>query len=237
MLRRHRRRAYDNLRPVRTEQLHLFAGDLVRHRKYAVVAAQGSDNGQADAGIAGGGLDDCPSRQQFAFPLRRCDHGQGRAVLDATSGVQVFELRQEMASDTAGGPVQGQQRRLAHQVQKAVGHFHGPSGVGSRTDIDAGGSLQRRVVSKHHEREAGVVDLGGHGESGGSITEDSDESREPGAQLGQGSCRHAGFRQRNDASRPSRQPVRRLRRRHRHQYIYVSNGHRPLSSRLAVPRH
>ena len=215
MLRRHRRRADDNLRPVRTQQLHLFAGDFVRHRKYAVVTAQGSHHGQANAGVAGGGLDDGAPGQQLAFPLGRGDHGQGGAVLDATSGVQVLELCQQMAGNIAGGPVQRQQRRLAYEVQEAVGRFHGWSGVGSRTDIHAHGSLQRRVVAEQDERETGVVDLGGDGHGGGSLSEDSDHPGDPGAQLGQSSRGHAGSGQRYDASGPGHQPVRRLCRRHR----------------------
>ena len=167
-------------------------------------------------GVARGRLDDRAARLQPALPLGRLDHGQGRAVLDAAAGVEVLELGQEMAGNIAAGPVQRQQRGLADEVQKAIGHLHGRPGVRSGTDVDAPGNLHCRVVGEHHERETGVVDLGRYGGGGGAPAEDNDQSREPGAQLGQRGRRQAAFGQGDDTSGPGRQPVRRFLRRHRH---------------------
>jgi hypothetical protein len=62
VIRGHCRRAEDHLGPVGTKQRHLLRGHLVGHDEDAAVAAPGGHDGEADAGVAGGALDDRRAR-------------------------------------------------------------------------------------------------------------------------------------------------------------------------------
>ncbi|MNP72228.1 hypothetical protein D3C76_1687350 [compost metagenome] len=65
----------------------LLGGHLVRHHQHHPVALGPADQGQAKAGIAGGGLDDGATRAQAAIAFGGIDHCQADAVLDRTAGV------------------------------------------------------------------------------------------------------------------------------------------------------
>ena len=67
----------------------------IGHDDDGPVASRRRHQGKADAGVAGGGLDDGGAGLQDAFFLGVVDHGQTHPVLDGTGGVEVFQLRQQ----------------------------------------------------------------------------------------------------------------------------------------------
>ncbi len=93
VLRRDRGRAHDHLGTVGPQHVALVLADLVGTHEHALVAALLRDQGQADAGVAGGGLDDRPARLQFTRRFGRIDHLHRDAVLGASAGIEVFDLR------------------------------------------------------------------------------------------------------------------------------------------------
>ncbi len=132
-----RGRAHDHLGAEGPQQLHLLAGDLVRHGEDASVAPAGGDHRQADAGVARGRLDDRPARLEQAGPLGRLDHGQRRAVLDAAARVEIFELGQQVARQVPAQSVEADHRRVAEQVDQRVGDVHRRAPIGDRVDFHA----------------------------------------------------------------------------------------------------
>src|SRR5690606_18492482 len=93
VLRRDGGRAHDHLGAVGPQHVALVLADLVGTHEHALVAALLRDQGQADAGVTGGGLDDRPTRLQFARGFGRIDHLHRDAVLGAAAGIEVFDLR------------------------------------------------------------------------------------------------------------------------------------------------
>jgi hypothetical protein len=83
------------------------------HRHRQLVAAGGADIGQADARIAGGGLDERDAGLDLAVALGRIDHRAGDAVLDAPQRVHVFEFGQHRGHAAFGHFAKLHQRRVA----------------------------------------------------------------------------------------------------------------------------
>ena len=73
---------------------------------------------QADAGIAGGGLDDGAAGLQRAGGLRLIQHLQGDAVLGASRGVEALQLYQDggVQLTPAAVVVHAQQGGIAHKL-------------------------------------------------------------------------------------------------------------------------
>src|SRR5262249_31605491 len=89
---RHAGRGDDDLGTVCLEQQDLLGGHLVGQYENAAVPLNGGDHGQADAGVAGGGLDDGAAGAQQPAALGLGDHGDGDAVLDAAAWVERLHL-------------------------------------------------------------------------------------------------------------------------------------------------
>ena len=64
-----------------------FLGKLLRHEQAHFVSAIHADQGEADAGVSGGGFDDGASGPQLAFLLGAGDQANGGAVFHAASGI------------------------------------------------------------------------------------------------------------------------------------------------------
>ncbi|MNF60755.1 hypothetical protein D3C84_423770 [compost metagenome] len=98
------------------EVQHLLGGHLVRHHQHHPVALGPPHQGQAQAGIAGGGLDYGAAGLEPAVALGAVDHGDADAVLDGAAGVLAFELEKERAGAgvETGNP---HQRGVADQVE------------------------------------------------------------------------------------------------------------------------
>jgi hypothetical protein len=65
---------------------------VLGHHHDAAVAAHGAIIARLMPGVAAGRLDDRGAGTQLSFALRREDHAEGRAVLDAAAGVPGLEL-------------------------------------------------------------------------------------------------------------------------------------------------
>ena len=110
----------------RLEVEDLLATHLVRHHQQHVVALLRGHQGQAQAGVAGGGFDDGAAGLQLAAGFGGLDHGQGDAVLDRAAGVLVFQLDEQLARASVEVG-QRQDRRVADHVEQGIGgHRLGP---------------------------------------------------------------------------------------------------------------
>ena len=97
------------------------------HDDDRAVAAGITDQRQADAGIAGGALDNDPAGPQQPALLGVLDDVKCGAVLDRAAGVQKLCLAEDRAPGLLRGPPQFDQRRVADRPDKAVANFHLPS--------------------------------------------------------------------------------------------------------------
>ena len=89
------------------EQHAAFDAHGFGHGEDELVALGGGDEGQRDAGVAAGGLDeDGFAGLDFAGFLGVLDHGHADAVLDAGEGVLAFELGDDGGGQSGGHPVQ-----------------------------------------------------------------------------------------------------------------------------------
>ena len=86
----------DQLRAVGLHQLAALDGHALGHDDDNAVAAGGRDGGQADAGIAGGRLNDDGAGLQLAGGFGVVDHLLCDAVLDGAGGIEVFQLGENL---------------------------------------------------------------------------------------------------------------------------------------------
>ena len=110
------RRDHD-LGAVGAQHRDLLLAHLVRHDEDAAVAAGGCGNRQPDAGVAGGRLDDRPTRLELPLALGGLDHRHPDPVLVRAAGVQVLELREQRRLHVAADPVESHDGRLADEVE------------------------------------------------------------------------------------------------------------------------
>ena len=144
VVRRHRRRAQDHLGPVGAKQRHLLGGHLVGHDEHAPVATPGGDDGEPDAGVARGALDDGRAGPEQPVALGRLDHRRRGPVLDAPARVEELELGDERAGQVPADAVEAHHRGVADEVEERVGHLHRRPAVGERHDLDPGEVLAVR---------------------------------------------------------------------------------------------
>ena len=104
----------------------------VGHREDHLVTAGGTDQGQGDAGVAGGALDDGAARLQLAGLLGGVDDGLADAVLDAVGRVVELQLRDDGAGQALGNAVQLHQRGAADEVGDVLVDGHPGCPFGSR---------------------------------------------------------------------------------------------------------
>jgi hypothetical protein len=107
------------------QQLAPFDAHGFWHGEAQAVAAGGADKGQADAGVAAGGLHDQGFRPNLSLPFGRLDHGPGDAVLDASQGIEKLELGQDFGPGADQGVVQAHQGGAADGGVDAVVDGHG----------------------------------------------------------------------------------------------------------------
>ena len=88
------RRDHD-LGAVRAEHRDLLLAHLVGHDEDAAVALAGRRDGEADAGVARGRLDDRPARLELPLALGLLDHREADPVLHRAARVQVLELGED----------------------------------------------------------------------------------------------------------------------------------------------
>ena len=110
------------LRAVSEHQPAAFDAHAVGHDEDELVALHRRDHGEADAGVAGGRLDDRAAGFQLAGPLGVLDHGQRDAVLDRSAGVGPFRLHPHFGA-VAEQAVDADVRRIADRLED-IGGLH-----------------------------------------------------------------------------------------------------------------
>ena len=83
------------------EETAAFNGHGLRHGEGELIAFRSTDEGESDAGVAGGGFEDMGFLVDFAGLFASFDHGDADAVFDGAEGVEEFALGQDDAA--AGG--------------------------------------------------------------------------------------------------------------------------------------
>jgi hypothetical protein len=119
-----RRRREHHFRAEETHQAATFDAEVFRHRDDQRIALLRADHGQADAGIAAGGLDDCLPRFQRAVALGRLNDAECQAVLHRTERIERLDL--DVQVDTRGRElVDANNRRVADRGQDVLMNGHG----------------------------------------------------------------------------------------------------------------
>ena len=113
------------LRAIGEHQAAALDGHAVGHDQNHRVPFHRADHGEADAGIARGGLDDGAAGLELAALLRRLDHGEADAVLDRAAGVGALGLDPDVLPG-AEQPVDADVRGVSDGGEDAV-CFHGVS--------------------------------------------------------------------------------------------------------------
>ncbi len=113
-------RRQDHLGAVGAQQVDLLPRHLVGHHRHDAVALQPRGDGQAGAGVAGGGLHDRAAGAQPAVALGGLDQGHGDAVLDRPAGVEHLELGHQLRAQACADARQPDQRGIADGVQDRV---------------------------------------------------------------------------------------------------------------------
>ena len=115
----------DQLGAVGPQQRPALLGHRLRHREDDVVAAGGADQGERDAGVARGRLDDGAAGLELTGALRRVDDRDADAVLDRAGRVVELELGRDRGLGTVGDPVEAHQRGVADELGHVVVDGHG----------------------------------------------------------------------------------------------------------------
>ncbi len=173
MVRRHGGRAHDDPRAVRLEHVPLVLAHLVRADEDAAVPAALGDEGQADAGVAGGRLDDRAAGPQLTGLLGGLDHLQRDPVLHRPAGVEVLHLGQHGGRDALGHRREPDERGVADEVADVLCVLHAPSIPAPddqtvRGTSDRGVTVDRRTIRTGFSSRCGVSTWGGRARRAGS---------------------------------------------------------------------
>ena len=120
----------------------LLLAHLVGHHEDAAVALQRGCHSEADAGVAGGGLDDRAAGLELALGFGLLDHGEPDPVLDRAARVQILELCEQPRLHAAADRVQPHDRRVADELE------HGGIVPGHRRKLSARILCLRRGESR-----------------------------------------------------------------------------------------
>ena len=102
-----------------------FDAHGVGHGQDELVPEHGGRNGQPDAGVAAGGLDDRRAAFEHAATFGVQDHGHADAVLHAGSGVERFDFREDFGLALVH-LVDSHERGVADGLEDVSGDmFHG----------------------------------------------------------------------------------------------------------------
>ncbi len=117
-------RADDDLGSVCAQHVDLVRGHLVRADEDALVALLLGDDGEPDARVPTGRLDDRAAGLQLPALLGRLDHAQRDAVLHRPAGVEVLDLGQDGRLDTCRDVAQPHQRGVADKTDHRIVELH-----------------------------------------------------------------------------------------------------------------
>ena len=97
----------------------------VRHGENEPVPPGGADEGEGDAGVAAGGLNDDGTLLNEALRFRIEYHGHPYPVLDAAGRVEELQLGHHLGFYSLGYAVQPDQRRVADELRNVAGNAPG----------------------------------------------------------------------------------------------------------------
>ena len=120
------RRHLDQLRAAQAQHVLLLLALRLRDDDDGAKPHGIANQGEADAGIAGGALDDHAARPQRALAHRVLDDEQGGAVLHRLPRIHEFGLPENGAAGRLGGALEGDQRRIADGPDNSVANLHWP---------------------------------------------------------------------------------------------------------------
>jgi hypothetical protein len=120
---RHRRNE-PQIDAAQAQHVLLFLGLRLRHHDDGAVAARIADEREADAGVAGGALDDDAARLEQPPLLGVLDDLERGAVLDGAAGVQKLGFAENRTAGLLRGPTQFDERGVADRANKAVTDLH-----------------------------------------------------------------------------------------------------------------
>ena len=106
------------------QRVNLFLALGNGHDHRTAVSQGVGEQGQPDAGIARGALDDAPSRPQFTARLGGAYNAQGSAVLHRAAGVEKLGLAENGATGQLGDLLEVQQGSIADQLGDVRGRVH-----------------------------------------------------------------------------------------------------------------
>ena len=119
--------------PQRPEDPFALLGGGLGHGQEQPVALDGAYHGQADAGVAAGGLDDRLPRGQFARGFGGLDHGQGRPVFNRASRVKILKFYIDFHPGRGVELIETDDGGLPHQLQDRISAAcHGSKGAFTR---------------------------------------------------------------------------------------------------------
>ena len=113
-----RRRRDHDLGAVRAEHRDLLLAHLVGHDEDAAVALARRGDGEPDAGVARGRLDDRAARLELPLALGLLDHREADPVLHRAARVQVLELGEDAGVARRREPVEPYDRRRADELEE-----------------------------------------------------------------------------------------------------------------------
>ena len=118
------RRHLDELRADQPQHVLLFLRLRVGDHDHAAEAERRRDHADADAGVAGGPLDDYAASPQLAARHSVLDDGERRAVLDRSAGIHELGLTENGAAGRLGSRPEPDQGCVADRFDDggAVGH-------------------------------------------------------------------------------------------------------------------
>ena len=93
----------DDLGAVGRDELDALDAHGVRHDYHGPVAQRGGEGGEADAGVAAGGLDYHAAGREGALRLGAAYHVERGAVLRAAGGIVPLELREHVQARGRSG--------------------------------------------------------------------------------------------------------------------------------------
>ncbi len=115
-----------NLGTHRLEVEDFLAAHLVGHHQDQVIALLLRHQGQAQAGVAGGALDQSVAWADFSGALGAFDHRQANAVLDGAAGVGAFQLEEQLTRSDVQA-LRAYHRGTSDQFEDTLVDRHGDS--------------------------------------------------------------------------------------------------------------
>ena len=119
------RRHLDQLRPAQAQRVFLLLALRVGNDDDGAIAERVGDERKADAGVAGGSLDDHPAGPERPALDRVLDDEQRGAILDRLARIHELGLAENGASGALGRMLELDQRRVADRLDDIVANLHG----------------------------------------------------------------------------------------------------------------